>query len=111
MACGIFRRQGHTGSFNFVLFLQPGWRIQPDVVLPGVGKAKKVRLHSMRDSDQLIGMLLDEQGKLFALHYDGTQFELLNGGLPLADGLDPDEPGWPFDAAVRPAPQAPAPIE
>jgi hypothetical protein len=102
IACAVFRRQGHTGSFNFALFLEHGWRIQPDVVLPGVDRAKQVHLRRGPDADQLVGGILDQQGKLFVLRYDGTRFELLNGGAPFREGLDPEAPGWAFSAAVRP---------
>ena len=102
IACAVFRRQEHTGSFNVACLLPGGWRIQPDVVLPGLGRAAKVCLRSLSDQDQLLGAVLDESGRLFGLRYDGQSFSLLNDGNPLATGFDPAAPGRPFDVAVRP---------
>lgn len=101
IACVAFRRDGHTGSFNIALLLAHGWRIQPDVVLPGVGPAAKLRLVSLPDQGQLLGAVMDEQGNLFGLRYDGQAFTLLNGGAPLATGFDPAAAGRPFDVATR----------
>jgi hypothetical protein len=68
-----------------------------------------VRLASFPDRNQLLGALLDEEGRLFGLRFDGQAFALLNGGAPLARGLDPTRPGRPFDAAVRrPTPSGPS---
>jgi hypothetical protein len=100
VACTVFRRRGHTGSFNVAFLLAPGWRIQPDVVLPGVDKAAKVRLASVPGENQLVGAVLDRQGRLFGMRFDGQGFTLLNGGQPLATGFDPDAPGFPFDVGL-----------
>jgi hypothetical protein len=101
IACTIFRRQGHTGSFNVALFLPTGWRIQPDVVLPGVGRAVKIALANLEDRNHLVGLVLDEQGSLFGLRLASGAFSLLDEGLPLARGLDPRTAGAPFDVAQR----------
>jgi len=101
IAAVAFRRLGNTGCFNAAFYLPNGWRIQPDVVLPGVAKASEIRLATFSDRAQLLGMVLDEEGKLFALRYDGSRFSLLNGGAPLAEGLDPTAPGRAFDLALR----------
>jgi hypothetical protein len=100
VACVTFRRLGHLGSFNTALFLPTGWRIQPDVVLPGVGRATKLRLVASPEHDHLLGSVLDQQGQLFGLHYDGLAFGLLDAERPLAVGLDPLAPGRPFDVAL-----------
>jgi parallel beta-helix repeat protein len=101
MAAAVFRRQGHTGSFNLAFFLPTGWRIQPDVVLPGVEKAAKVRLVSPEESGELLGLVLDVEGRLFGFRFDHGAYSLLNGALPLATGLDPRAPGRAFDVALQ----------
>ena len=99
-----FRRQGHSGSF-VVAKLQPtGWKIQPDVVLPGVDKAAKIRIESQPDAGHLLGLVLDRSGRLFEFRYDGRQYTLLNGGHPVATGLDPFAAGRAFDVALGAAP-------
>jgi parallel beta helix pectate lyase-like protein len=100
VACVVFRRLGHSGSFNAAFFLPTGWRVQPDVVLPGVGRAVKLRLVGNPLHPHLLGLVLDQNGKLFGLHHDGTGFGLLNGGEAMAEGFDPARPGRPFDAAL-----------
>jgi hypothetical protein len=105
IACAVFRRQGLTGCFNIATLLPAGWRIQPDVVLSGAGgtidKAAKVVLRSLPDRNHLLGMVLDQTGRLFAVRYDGSHFGVLNAGAPLATGLDPTAAGLPFDVALR----------
>jgi hypothetical protein len=104
VACAVFRRQGHTGSFNVAHFFPAtGWRIQPDVVLPGVDRAAKVRLLSQTDSGRLVGMVLDVQGRLFGFRIDGRTFSVLNDGQPLVTGLDPRAAGRPFDVSLKQA--------
>lgn len=102
IACAFFRRFGHAGSFNVAYFLPAGWRIQPDVVLPGVGRASKLRMVRAPEASHLLGLVLDQQGRLFALRFDGSEFTLLNDGEALATGLDPMTYGRAFDAAIRP---------
>lgn len=97
----VFRRQGHEGSFNCAIYRPTGWKIQPDVVLPGTARAVQVELGSVPGEDRLLGLLLDEQGQLFALRFEGVRFALMNGGLPLASGLDPLAPWRSFDLALR----------
>lgn len=103
MACVVFRRFGLVGSFNAALLLPTGWRIQPDVRLPGVEKAAQVRLVSLPDDDQMVGLVLDFFGELHEFRFDGAAFSLLNGGEPLVTGFDPLAAGRPFDLAVGPA--------
>jgi len=102
VACAVFRRQGHTGSFNVAHFFPTtGWHILSDVVLPGVDKAAKVRLLSQTNSGRLLGMVLDIQGRLFGFRGEGRNFSVLNGGQPLATGLDPRAPGRAFDMTLK----------
>ena len=106
VACAVFRRQGHTGSFNVAHFFPTtGWHIRDDVVLPGVDKAAKVRLLSQTNSGRLVGLVLDVQGRLFGFRNDGRNYSVLNGGQPLATGLDPRARGRPFDVSLKPAPE------
>lgn len=105
LACVVFRRQGHQGSFNLALLQPTGWRIQPDVVLAGargvVGKAARVLLGSVPGRAHLLGLVVDLEGRLFALHHNGERFAVLDEGAPLATGLDPRAPGRPFDVALE----------
>lgn len=102
VACAFFRRLGHSGTFNVAYFLPTGWRIQPDVLLPGVGRAQKLRMVSVPGSNRLLGSVLDMQGRLFAVQFDGAGFSLLNDGQLLARDFDPFAPGRAFDTAARP---------
>ena len=99
IAFAIFRRQGHTGSFNYALFRPTGWKIQPDVVLPGVGRIVKVTARSVPGEDRVLLLVLDEAGKLFALDFDGTKFTRLEP-TPLTT-LAPGTAGMPFALSVR----------
>ena len=101
VACAVFRPHTLAGSFNVAYFLSTGWRIQPDVVLDGVGKAAKVRLVGTAERDHLLGLVLDLQGRLFGLRFDGDRFSVLNGGEPLAAGLEALDPGLPFDVLLE----------
>jgi len=104
VACAVFRRQGHTGSFNVAHFFpSTGWHILSDVVLPGVDRAAKVRLLSQTNSGRLFGLVLDVQGRLFGFRSEGRTFTVLNGGQPLATGFDPRAPGRPFDVCLKQA--------
>lgn len=102
MACVIFRRAGPVGvySFNAALLLPTGWRVQPNVQLPGVERAAQVRMVSLPDRDQLVGLVLDQQGELYSFGFDQRGFALLDGGNPLVTGLDSEAPGRPFDVAA-----------
>lgn len=101
----VFRRQGLQGSFNLAVLQPTGWRIQPDVILAGpmgsVGKAAKVVLRSVPGRAHLLGLVVDLEGRLFALHHNGQRFTLTDGGAPLATGLDPRSPGHSFDVALE----------
>jgi parallel beta-helix repeat protein len=110
-ACVVFRRAGPVGvfSFNFAILQPTGWRVQPNVALPGVERAAQVRLVSLPERGELLGLVLDEQGELYPLRFDGRRFALLDGGQPFATGLDPAAPGRSFDAAALPGPAPTAP--
>jgi hypothetical protein len=97
----VFRRQGLAGSFNVAILEPTGWRVQPDVVLPGVAKAVQVRLAGHPSAERLLGWVLDANGRLFGLRHDGQRFRLLEGGLAAASGFDSTAPGRPFDVFLR----------
>jgi hypothetical protein len=101
IATVFFRRLGTSGSFDWAAYFPGGWRIQPAVSFPGVGRAVRIHLRSLVDQARLVGTLLDENGRLFGLGYDGTRFMLLGAGSPIAEGLDPEAPGRAFDVALR----------
>jgi len=102
VACALFRAQAASGTFTVAYFLPTGWRIQPDVVLPGVERATKVRMASAPERNHLLGTLLDGEGRVFGWRFDGEVYSLLNAGEPLASGLDPGAPGVPFDVLLLP---------
>lgn len=101
IAAVFFRRLGTAGSFEWAAYLTHGWRIQPAVGFPGVGRAVRIHVRSLADQGRLVGTLLDENGRLLGLGYDGTRFSLLNSGAPLAEGLDPEAAGRAFDVVLR----------
>ncbi len=96
----LFRREGHLGSFNYALFRPTGWRIQADVVLPGVGRAKKIIGHPVPGEDRLLFLVQDTGGDLFLVDYRDGAFHVVDGGIALAHH-DPGLTGIPFSLAVR----------
>jgi hypothetical protein len=105
-AFALFRRQGHTGSFNLALFRPTGWKIQPDVVLPGVGKVLKAVAETVPGEDRVLVLVEDEFAKLFLLEYrldrvNQTGTCSVVGSQALADLGPPDSGGLPFALAMR----------
>ena len=76
------------GAFRFALYLEHGWRVQPSVSLPGVGRAAALELLTNPDGSAT-GVLLDIDGALHALRHEDGQFRRLGDEAPLATGLDP----------------------
>ncbi|HEX6882880.1 MAG TPA: right-handed parallel beta-helix repeat-containing protein [Planctomycetota bacterium] len=103
----VFRRAGHTGSFNFAVLQPTGWRIQADVVLQGtrgsVAPAARVQLRPVPGQARLLGFVLDVEGRLFGLRHNLERFQVTDEGLPLASGFDPLASSRPFDVALLPA--------
>jgi hypothetical protein len=100
-AFAIYRDQALAGAFQWGLFFPSGWKRQPEVFLPGVGKIVRSRTRVLPGEDRLLMLLLDEAGALFAVEYDGTEWTLANGGAPLATGLDPATATRAFDVDFR----------
>jgi len=101
VALVLYRRAGLQPGFSQALLLPDGWRLQPDVVLAGVGPARRVRLQRVEGGEELLGLLEDQAGRLFALHHDGQRFTLLDEGRAVASGLGGEAGGRAFDLAVR----------
>jgi len=74
------------GSLRAALYDGGNWRLQPEVVLPGVGRPVRLELVASGPGEAR-GALLDQEGRLFAVGYSSGRFVLLDEA-PLATGLD-----------------------
>jgi len=101
-AFALYRDQAQTGAFQWALLNSGGWRRQPEVFLPGVGKMVQAETRLITGTNRVLVLLLDDTGALWAVEHDGTAWVLKNGGAPLATGLDPANPGRAFDLDLRP---------
>ena len=97
----LYREAALGGTFNLALWDSRGWKIQPPVALPGVGSIVRTEARVLLGEDRLLFLMLDDGGGLFAIDYDGADWGVLNGGLPLATGLDPMRPTQPFSFDLR----------
>jgi len=94
----LYRTASLAGSFNVAIF-DNFWHVnqQLEIQLPGVGRFVRAESMPVPGEDRAMIVLLDETGKLFAADVVYTPgvvpgnltFTLLNGGAPLATGLDP----------------------
>jgi len=97
----VYRDQAQTGAFQWAFLNGGGWRRQPEVFLPGVGKLVQAKARIVPGTSTVLMLLLDDAGALWALEHDGSAWGLANGGAPLATGLDPTNPGRTFDFDLR----------
>ncbi len=99
-AIAIYRDGDLTGDLNFAIF-NNGWRVQPQVFLPGPGRILQAEIVQREGSDGVSVLLLDQQGSLYDLIYEGGKWSLGNDGDPLATNLDTQNPGRAFSLAKR----------
>jgi parallel beta-helix repeat protein len=101
LAFALYRDQAQTGAFQWAFLNSGGWRRQTEVTLPGVGKLVRAETRIVPGTSRVLLLLLDDAGALWAIEHDGATWGLRNGGLPLATGLDPANPGFAFDFDLR----------
>jgi hypothetical protein len=97
----VYRDQAQTGAFQWMLLNGGGWRRQPEVFLPGVGKLVRAEARIVPGTSTVMLMMLDDAGKLWEVEHHGQAWQLGNGGAPLATGLDATNPGRAFDFDLR----------
>ncbi|HEX6882365.1 MAG TPA: right-handed parallel beta-helix repeat-containing protein [Planctomycetota bacterium] len=97
----IYRDQAQTGAFQWAYFNSGGWRRQPEVFLPGVGRMVRAEARRVPGTERVLVALLDETGSVWAVEHDGSAWVLANGGEPLATDLDPANAGRAFDFDLR----------
>jgi hypothetical protein len=97
----VYRDQAQTGAFQWAFLNGGGWRRQPEVFLPGVGKLVQAKARIVPGTSTVLMLMLDDAGALWALAHDGSAWGVANGGAPLATGLDPTNPGRTFDFDLR----------
>jgi hypothetical protein len=97
----VYRDQAQTGAFQWMLLNGGGWRRQPEVFLPGVGKLVRAEARIVPGTSTVMLMMLDDAGKLWEVEHHGQAWQLGNGGAPLATGLDSTNPGRAFDFDLR----------
>jgi len=97
----LYRDQAQTGAFQWTLLNGGGWRRQPEVFLPGVGKLVQAEARIVPGTSTVMLLMLDDAGALWVVRHDGGTWTLANGGAPLATGLDPTTPGRDFDFDLR----------
>lgn len=101
LAFALYRDKALKGSFQWASLNPGGWKRQPEVALPGVGKMVQAETRIVPGTDRVMMLMLDENGSLWATECDGTTWVVKNGGAPLATGLDPANPGRSFDFDLR----------
>ena len=99
-AIAIFRDGDLNGDLNWALF-QNGWRVQPQVFLPGPGRTVRSEIVQHTDGNGVSVLSLDQKGDLYELVYEGGKWSLGNDGEPLATGLDETNVGRAFSMARR----------
>jgi len=75
---------GPQGTLRAALYVGGNWRVQPEVVLPGVGRPVRLELAASAPGEAR-GALLDQDGRLFGVGYSAGRFTLLDE-TPLATG-------------------------
>jgi len=102
LAYAIFRRVGVPGDFNFAFWDPQGWKNQTPPDFANAGRVVRTETRSIPGEDRILTLMLDENGALFALTYDRTNgWSALNGGQPLATGLDDTIPTRAFSLDFR----------
>lgn len=97
----VYSDLAQTGAFQWAFLNGGGWRRQPEVFLPGVGKMVQAEARIVPATNTVMLLMLDDAGALWAVEHDGSAWGLANGGVPLATGLDPTTPGRNFDFDLR----------
>ena len=98
----ILDRDAGAGTLQWArwrFFAAGGWSNQADVSLSGLGDLVSVELRGVPGQDALKAFFVDDQGDLFALDYDGSQWS--SDGASLVSGLDMDGASEPFDVSFR----------
>ncbi len=104
VAYALWRDAGQSGAFVSAHF-RAGWKIEEETSFPGVGAV--IRAESDRGAGDEAATLtfLDANGSLYSMQgtWNGTGIDwaLLNGGLPVANGLDMMQTTQPFSFDKR----------
>lgn len=100
-AFAIWRDTDLTGVFQWAIFNSGGWRKQPQVTAPGVGKIMQCQSRPVPGTERVMLLVLDEAGSVFVFEHTGSAWVIGNNGQPLATGLDPVTKGRTFDFDLR----------
>ncbi len=77
-----------------------GWILQSDIVVASKGTTESVRIKRSPTASELLAVLSDSNGDLYAASYDGTVWTLTNGGAALETDLS-SLAGVSFDLRFR----------
>jgi len=100
-AIAVYREGDLNGDLNYAIFDDGGWRVFPQIFLPGPGRILQAEILQRGDSDGVSILQLDQAGNLYEILYENETWSLGNDGAALATNLDTANPGRAFSMARR----------
>lgn len=101
IAIFLYRDTDGPDSLDWALWNSGGWKTRPDAALP-IGDVRFFEAQTVPSRDEVMAVVSNANGELFSLRYDGTDWTLLNSGLPLGTQIATSTgPTEPFSFAFR----------
>lgn len=98
----VYKDNDGGGSLDWARYTPTGWTKQPDEALGGINDLEFIQGANFPGSNQIMILMSDSGGSLYALTYNATTWTIMNGGIALETSLpDLGSSSQPFHVSIK----------